>query len=227
MVTTDLFHEADWSTGTDHLQSDHLPLHIVLGEADPGLAENDRTPKYQYQRANWDLFESVLNKQYKTVDPRDANVDTYLENIRNIILKGADAAIPTRAPGARGVHQHSSKWWNEECAETTSAKRRALRTFQANMSEENKEALRVATHTCQSVVDSARREHWERFCLQKIKGPEDAPKVWKRVNALRRRARQPERPLQIGDQYTRGVQEKADALAETFSRASHNKAPPC
>ena len=63
------------------------------------------------------------------------------------------------------------------------------------MSEENLEGLRVATHTCQSVVDSARREHWERFCLEKIKGPEDAPKVCKRVNALRRRARQPERPL--------------------------------
>ena len=42
-------------------------------------------------------------------------------------------------------------------------------------------------------------------------------------NALRRRARQPERPLLIGDQYTRGVQEKADALAETFSRASQTK----
>ena len=104
---------------------------------------------------------------FGTADPRDANIDTYLENIRNMILKGADAAIPKRAPGASGVHQHSSKWWNEECAETTSAKRRALQTFQANMSEENKVALRVATHTCQSVVDSARREQWERFCLEK------------------------------------------------------------
>ena len=46
MVTSDLFYEADWSTGIDHLQSDHLPLHTVLGEADPGLAEIDRTPKY-------------------------------------------------------------------------------------------------------------------------------------------------------------------------------------
>ena len=68
----DLFHEADWSTRIDHLQSDHLPLHIVLGEADPGLAETDRSPKYQYQRANWDLFESVLNEHCRTVDPRDA-----------------------------------------------------------------------------------------------------------------------------------------------------------
>ena len=103
MVTSDLFYEADWSTGIDHLQSDHLPLHIVLGEADPGLIEIDQTPKYQYQRANWGLFGSVLNEQCRTVDPRDANIDTYLENIRNMILKGADAAIPKRVPGARGV----------------------------------------------------------------------------------------------------------------------------
>ena len=41
MVTSDLFYKADWSTGIDHLQSDHLPLHIALGEADPGLAEID------------------------------------------------------------------------------------------------------------------------------------------------------------------------------------------
>ena len=45
-----------------------------------------------------------------------------------------------------------------KCAGATSAKRRALRTFQVNMSEENKEALREAKHTCQSVVDSARLE---------------------------------------------------------------------
>ena len=75
-----------------------------MGEADPGLAEIDRTPKCQYQRANWDLFESVLNEQCGTDDPRDANIDTYLKNIRNTILKAADAAIPKRAPGARGVH---------------------------------------------------------------------------------------------------------------------------
>ena len=56
MVTSALFYEADWSTGTDHLKYDHLPLHIVLAEADPGLPEIDQTPKYQYQRANWDLF---------------------------------------------------------------------------------------------------------------------------------------------------------------------------
>ena len=129
MLTPDLYHEAHWSTGIDHLQSDHLPLHLVLGEADPVLAETDRAPKYQYEKANWQQFQSTLNDQSSTVDSSDPCIDTYFENISNMILKAADAATPKRAPGARGVHQHSSKWWNEECAVATSAKRRALRTF--------------------------------------------------------------------------------------------------
>ena len=129
MVTPDLYHEAHWSTGIDHLQSNHLPLHLVLGEADPVLAETDRAPKYQYEKANWQQFQSTLNDQSSTVDSSDPCIDTYFENISNMILKAADAATPKRAPGARKVHQHSSKWWNEECAVATSAKRRALRTF--------------------------------------------------------------------------------------------------
>ena len=223
MVTPDLYHEAHWSTGDDHLQSDHLPLHLVLGEADPVLAETDRAPKYQYEKANWQQFQSRLNDQCSTVDPLDPCIDTYFENIRNMILKAADAAIPKRAPGARGVHQHSSKWWNEECAVATSAKRRALRTFQKNMSEDNKEALREASRNCQAVVDNARQEHWERFCTEKITGPEDTCKIWKKVRELRRRARQPERPLLVDDRYTEGVQEKAEVLAGVFSRASQSR----
>ena len=110
----------------------------MLGEADPVLAETDRAPKYQYEKANWQQFQSRLNDQCSSVDPSDPCIDTYFENIRNMILKAADAAIPKRAPGARGVHQHSSKWWNEECAVATSAKRRALRTFQKNMTEDDR-----------------------------------------------------------------------------------------
>ena len=70
MVTPDLYHVAHWSTGADHLQSDHLPLHLVLGKADPVLAETDRALKYQYQKANWQQFQSTLNDHCSTVDLR-------------------------------------------------------------------------------------------------------------------------------------------------------------
>ena len=228
MVTPDLHHVAHWSTGVDHLQSDHLPLHLMLGEADTVLAETDRAPKYQYQQANWQQFQSTLNDQCCTVDPLDACIDTYFENIRNMILKTAAAAISKRAPGARGVHQHSSKWWNEECAAATSAKRRALRTFRKkkNMSEDNKEALREASHSCQAVEDNTRQEHWERFCTEKIAGPEDTSKIWKKVRELRRRARKPERPSWSTIGSLRGCKRRQRfLLVSSPGQVSHGTSP--
>ena len=53
----------------------------------------------------------------------------------------------------------------------TSDKRHALQTFQRNMSEDDKEALREATRNCQSVIDNAKREHWERLCAEKNRRP--------------------------------------------------------
>ena len=85
------------------------------------------------------------------------------------------------------------------------------------------EALREASRNCQAVVDNARQEHWERFSTEKITGPEDTCKIWKKVRELRRRARQPERPLLVDDRYTEGVQEKAEVLAGVFSRASQSR----
>ena len=90
------------------------------------------------------------------------------------------------------------------------------------MSEDNKEVLREASHNCQVVVDIVRQEHLERFCAEKIGGPENSSKIWKKVSELRRRNRQPERPLLVYRQYTQGVQEKAEALTDVFSRASQS-----
>ena len=58
---------------------------------------------------------------------------------------------------------------------------------------------------------------------KKITSPEDTSKIWKKVSALRRQARQPERPLMVDNQYNRGVQEKAEALADIFSRVSQSR----
>ena len=85
------------------------------------------------------------------------------------------------------------------------------------------EALREASHNCQAVVDNARREHWERFCTEKITGPEDTCITWKKVSELRRRACQPERPLLVDNRYTEVVQENTEVLAGVFSRANQSR----
>ena len=223
LATPDVSLDAHWETGEDHLQSDHLPIHLVLGNVEPELAETDQTPKYLCDKANWELFQSLLNAECREHDPTSPDANVYLENIRSMILRSADKAIPKRTPGARGIHGLSSEWWNADCHEATAAKRRALRTFKKDMSEANRKAVEEATRHCQNIADNARQEHWERFVTEQVREPSDGSKVWKKVNAFRKRRQQPERPLFVNDQFTRGAKEKAEALAETFSKVSQSR----
>ncbi|KAL8606593.1 hypothetical protein ACOMHN_009478 [Nucella lapillus] len=130
LTSPDLSLDAEWTIGTDHLQSDHLPLHLVLHKADPTPAEIDTSPKFLYHKADWELLALKLTSECENHDPRDPDINTHYENIRSMILRAAEATIPKKSPGTNGPHQHSAAWWNEECAKSTRAKRRALRHFQ-------------------------------------------------------------------------------------------------
>eukprot|EP00745_Piridium_sociabile_P032507 TRINITY_DN548_c0_g1_i12.p1 TRINITY_DN548_c0_g1~~TRINITY_DN548_c0_g1_i12.p1 ORF type:complete len:1198 (+),score=205.51 TRINITY_DN548_c0_g1_i12:1881-5474(+) len=223
LVTPKLSLDAEWETGSDHLQSDHLPIHITLGDHHPVPADRDQTPKFQYDRADWEMFRARLNTECELQHPQDPDVDVYYENIRNMILRAADAAIPRRAPGAKGKHRHTAMWWNEDCDKATAAKRHALRRYKTDVSESNQNTLKKATTDCQVVTENAKSEHWERFCREEIREPGDSSKIWRKVRTFRRRARKPERPLVVNGKRTINEQEKADVFAETFSRASQTK----
>ena len=226
LVTPDLGLDASWETGSDHLQSDHLPIHLVLSNVDPALTDIDRTPKYQYDKANWDLFQSQLDVECRETNPCCSDANEYLENIRSMILRAADKAIPKKAPGAKGVLGLSSAWWNAACHEATAAKRRAMRTFKSNMSEENRKAVEETTKRCQEIADNAKKEHWERFVTEQVQEPKDGSKVWRKVREYRKRCRKPERPLLVDGQLTRDASEKANALAETFAKVSQSSQLP-
>ncbi|KAL8610434.1 hypothetical protein ACOMHN_035151 [Nucella lapillus] len=227
LTSPDLSLDAEWTIGTDHLQSDHLPLHLVLHKADPTPAEIDTSPKFLYHKADWELLALKLTSECENHDPRDPDINTHYENIGSMILRAAEATIPKNSPGTNGPHQHSAAWWNEECAKSTRAKRWALRHFQKNLSESNKMALSEATKHCEATTEDARKDHWVRFCKEEINGPEDSSKMWRKIRQMRKQRRRPERPLLVNGQLTKTSQEKADALANTFSKASQsNHLPP-
>ncbi|KAL8566015.1 hypothetical protein ACOMHN_019457 [Nucella lapillus] len=129
LTSPDLSLDAEWTIGTDHLQSDHLPLHLLLHKADPTPAEIDTSPKILYNKADWELLALKLTSECENHDPRDPDINTHYENIRSMILRAAEATIPKKSPGTNGLHQHFAAWWNEECAKSTRSKRRALRHF--------------------------------------------------------------------------------------------------
>ncbi|KAL8565014.1 hypothetical protein ACOMHN_003390 [Nucella lapillus] len=87
LTSPDLSLDAEWTIGTDHLQSDHLPLHLVLHKADPTPAEIDTSPKFLYHKADWELLALKLTSECENHDPRDPDINTHYENIMSIPIK--------------------------------------------------------------------------------------------------------------------------------------------
>nr|KAG5694280.1 hypothetical protein BaRGS_031998 [Batillaria attramentaria] len=58
---------------------------------------------------------------------------------------------------------------------------------------------------------------------RRVQEPKDSSKLWRMIRAHRRRGRLPERALLVNGQKTQTAKEKADALAETFAKASQTE----
>ena len=221
LVSADLALKAEWDVGTDNLQSDHLPIHIRLN-IEALTTEQDSTPTYQFHKANWNTFQAHLTTLCSDKDnnPRHNDIEEYYCNVRQILLSAADHAIPKKAPRAKREPAPTPIWWNNECEEATTTKRKALRKYQANRCATNRAALHEATRACASSLLEAKKSHWEEFCQQEVQGPQDTSKVWKRLKLLKGGRRLPDKPLIHQGRPTRSNQEKADALAETFAKIS-------
>nr|KAG5689128.1 hypothetical protein BaRGS_013889 [Batillaria attramentaria] len=217
--------EATWETGDDNMQSDHLPIHITLDQAVPTEEEVNSDPKYAYDKADWEKFRTLLEAEceHSNRNSHDQDIDSKYEEIRSMILTAANAAIPQSRPQPSGGGRLIGGWWNAECEEATAKKRRVLRAFKRNMTEENRELVRAATTHCSEVAEKARQEHWERFGTEQVQEPKDSSKLWRMIRAHRRRGRLPERALLVNGQKTQTAKEKADALAETFAKASQTE----
>nr|KAG5697950.1 hypothetical protein BaRGS_030263 [Batillaria attramentaria] len=225
LASAALCREATWETGDDNMQSDHLPIHITLDQAVLTEVEVNSGPKYAYDKADWEKFRTLLEAECEHMNRNSPNqdIDSKYEEIRSMILTAANAAIPQSRPQPSGGSRLIGGWWNAECEEATAEKRRVLRAFKRNMTEENRELVRAATTHCSEVAEKARKEHWERFCTEQVQEPKDSSKLWRMIRAHRRRGRLPERALLVNGQKTQTAKEKADALAETFAKASQTE----
>ena len=222
MASPSLAVDAVWRTADDHLQSDHLPIHIEIGRVAPAPEEIDLAPKYQIHKADWSLFTTELTRECSAADPADDDTDVYLENIRQMILRAADVAIPKSTPKRNGPWRDSTEWWSDECDKAVAAKRKAMRTYKRDLTEANRLILADATKHCGQVIFDAKKSAWERFCSEEVQDPGDGGKVWQKLQAMRGRCRPPERSLLVNGKKTRTALEKAEALAETFAKASQS-----
>ena len=172
--------------------------------------------KYNYDKANWDLFRSLLGS--KDIDIGQANIEEVNSQIISSILAAARVAIPTSSSGT--PRPNSNPWWNKDCEEAVKEKRMRYRFYCRNQNAETHEEMKAANRNCNRSLAQAKKDHWMSFADSVSTDKRDLGAVWRTIKKMKGQAVAPEYDLRQGDSVYSTEQAKADAFAEAFAEAS-------
>ena len=212
-----------WQPNDNCLGSDHLPIMITLHGSSPEVAEQDPTPKYNENKANWTLYKAHL-EQYNKADLASPEVEKYHSNIREAILSAADLSMPTKRTSSV-KDPPGNAWWNDDCNKSKQKVKAATKSVKhPGLTKKHKKPriieLKRVTACHKHNITKAKQAHFDSYVRDNVKEAQDAGKIWRKVARLRHRYRLPESPLWDGIKSTETNEEKANLLAETFAKAS-------
>ena len=226
LATPGLAISTTWQTTNNTLGSDHLPIILTLHGPSLQDSEQDTTPKYNENKADWTKFKSLL-EHHKKEDLSSPNIENYHTNIREAILSAADLSMPTKKSSS-AMDPPPNAWWTDDCrkskkkvtAATKSLKHPGLTKRLKNLRIIN---LKRETAYHRHTISKAKQGDFDTFVKDEVNEAQDSGKIWRKVSRLRHRYKLPEAPLWNGNRYTETNKEKADLLAETFAKASQTK----
>ena len=121
----------------DLYDSDHYPLSINWSIQQQKIEQRNR-PKWIINRANWPLFQYIINNNInnlKVLDsPQQYEINTIVGEFITLITEAAKQAIP-QTTGK--VMKRQVPWWNEECTNAIKENKRAFRKFKKSKTIEN------------------------------------------------------------------------------------------
>ena len=167
--------------------------------------------KYNYDKANWDLFRSMLGS--KDIDIGQADIEDVNNQIISSILAAATVAIPSPRP-------NSNPWWNKDCEEAVKEKRMRYRFYCRNLNAETHKEIKAANRNCNRTLAQAKKDHWMSFADSLSTDKRDLGAVWRKIKKTKGQVVAPEYDLWQGTSVYSTDQAKADAFAEAFAEAS-------
>ena len=219
-ISSELCINTEWYTVDDPLGSDHVPINISV--AGFNVTNRQGEMKYDYARANWPEFTLYLeNVDYETVNENES-LESQYECFRNIVIEAADSAIPKKSTVPNSKYP-PNPWWNMDCREAVTIKRRAYKRFKRCQNEETSVALKEARINCKRVIAKAKVLYWRTYLNKNVSNYSDTKILYKHLKRLKQRYSPAERPLNNNGTKTKSNLEKAEVLADTFAKASRSE----
>ena len=143
----------EWRT-LPGLGSDHLPIEIVL-PLFPVHHPNTRSPKFNYKKARWDVYQSYIAEP--SLDFDALNIHHAAHSFSLFLVEAAKASIPFGHLG-----RSPKAWWSQEVESAVRERRRARSV--AHRSESHHLRYIDASRRASSVIFRAKSATWQATC---------------------------------------------------------------
>ena len=146
-----------------------------------------------------------------------SNSSISVEDFSGKLIDIAANTIPTSKPSVR---KRNTIWYNDECKEARSTRKKALQKVISSPTDDNIQCYKIIWAKTRKTMKTARCQSWQRF-VSSINSRTSLKKVWNIVNKISRKRPAIEvKHLQDGDKEVTSLADIADTLAEYFSEIS-------
>ena len=187
----------------EDISSDHRPILTKINIL--RRKHKKRRTRWNFKKANWDLFKQKTEESIKLDDMQSMNVDSLNDHITSAILNAAKESIP------RGCRANYKPFWNNKLEIATKAKNEARINVEKDDSTANKIEYKRAVAKAKLVTKESKKEAWTQKCegLNLRQGGREAWTLLKNLSGENRK----ENPKPL-------VTDK-EVLATDFKKAEH------
>jgi len=217
LVSPDLAREAEWSVEEDTMGSDHLPI-VIHFSRPPSREKIKGGSKFAYERADWHKFRGLLSDSPLQCDGLESiSVEEHYELLHKQLLGAATESIPKTNAGV--ARTKSNPWWTDDTEAAVLNKRYWTRRYRRDPCPFTFQRRIEAERECKQTIARAKRDHWRKFA-DDLEERADLSDVYKHIKRMKQQYVRPDSKLRDGDTVYDTAEEKANAFAEVFAKAS-------
>ena len=164
----------EWSVVSDLYGSDHYPIHL----ANTSSFEEDVEHFWDFNKANWSLFQSLCETRISEVLVSDSDP---VASFSDVLIEIARTCIPKKAVSLKSSPR--VPWFSSECREAIRARKTAHRKFVRHPTEENWINFKKLKAKAKFVCKTQKKKSWQNFCSNLDSNTSPA-KVWKAIRKI-------------------------------------------
>ncbi len=206
-----LYLDFTWKVGDDLCGSDHFPIFLQSN----GPPSTDRVQRWKLHKADWDTFRDMCMIELDFDRFRDA--EDPLEHYISLLHDIAEKTIPKTSAKPKRVNK---PWFDEECKEAMTARKRSIRQINNQATPENLNAHRIFRAKARRTIKASKRRTWRSF-VSKLNSRSKMKTTWDMIRKINGKGKHTSiNHLNKAGHQVSSKADIANTLADTFSKNS-------